>query len=184
MCNWSDRALVPEQFGLGGLESVRGYRQDLLLTDNGALLLRRCGWFCGIPVRWCLTGCPFVDVGTTWNSSVELIQTVTPWRLSVSVCDGNRAIASRLVLIGAFHLVDVDSTERTWQENGVYFSVLYNPLKALLSGRSWTALLALITAFLCTVVSPVVAKLHSTLCPKSDKRTDQTKPSATGQNTL
>jgi len=40
----SDRALVPiEQFSLGGLESVRGYRQDLLLTDNGALLLRRCG---------------------------------------------------------------------------------------------------------------------------------------------
>jgi hypothetical protein len=34
--------LVPlEQFGLGGIESVRGYRQDALLTDNGALCLRR-----------------------------------------------------------------------------------------------------------------------------------------------
>ena len=34
----ADRTLVPlEQFGLGGQESVRGYRQDLLLTDNGAL---------------------------------------------------------------------------------------------------------------------------------------------------
>lgn len=33
----ADRALVPlEQFGLGGINSVRGYRQDALLTDNGA----------------------------------------------------------------------------------------------------------------------------------------------------
>ena len=29
-------SLLPlEQFGLGGLDSIRGYRQDLLLTDNG-----------------------------------------------------------------------------------------------------------------------------------------------------
>jgi hemolysin activation/secretion protein len=28
--------LLPlEQMGLGGLDTVRGYRQDLLLTDNG-----------------------------------------------------------------------------------------------------------------------------------------------------
>jgi hemolysin activation/secretion protein len=33
----STTSLVPlEQFSLGGLQSVRGYRQDLLLTDNGA----------------------------------------------------------------------------------------------------------------------------------------------------
>lgn len=33
---FSTRALVPlEQFGLGGLRSVRGYPQDILLTDNG-----------------------------------------------------------------------------------------------------------------------------------------------------
>jgi hemolysin activation/secretion protein len=39
---FADRALIPrEQFGLGGLGSVRGYRQDFLLTDNGALLFCR-----------------------------------------------------------------------------------------------------------------------------------------------
>ncbi len=32
----ADRALLPfEQFSLGGIDSVRGYRQDALLTDNG-----------------------------------------------------------------------------------------------------------------------------------------------------
>ena len=33
---FTGEALVPlEQFGLGGLDSVRGYRQDLFLVDNG-----------------------------------------------------------------------------------------------------------------------------------------------------
>jgi hemolysin activation/secretion protein len=33
----ADRALVPlEQIGLGGQDTIRGYRQDVLLTDNGA----------------------------------------------------------------------------------------------------------------------------------------------------
>jgi len=65
MCNWRTERQPIEQFGLGGLESVRGYRQDLLLTDN-ALLLRRCGYqFCVSQLGWCLTACPFVDVGTT-----------------------------------------------------------------------------------------------------------------------
>ncbi len=35
----ADGSLLPsEQFGLGGQETVRGYRQDALLTDNGTLL--------------------------------------------------------------------------------------------------------------------------------------------------
>ncbi|NEQ84667.1 MAG: ShlB/FhaC/HecB family hemolysin secretion/activation protein, partial [Moorea sp. SIO2I5] len=35
----ADRSLVPlEQIGIGGLESVRGYRQDLILSDNGAFI--------------------------------------------------------------------------------------------------------------------------------------------------
>lgn len=33
----STTSLVPlEQFSLGGFQNVRGYRQDLLLSDNGA----------------------------------------------------------------------------------------------------------------------------------------------------
>ena len=68
----ADRALVPiEQFSLGGLESVRGYRQDLLLSDNGAfasaevrLPLLRVSQLDAV-----LQLTPFVDVGTTWNSS-------------------------------------------------------------------------------------------------------------------
>ncbi|MFZ4557805.1 MAG: ShlB/FhaC/HecB family hemolysin secretion/activation protein [Pseudanabaena sp.] len=35
----SDRPLVPlQQIGFGGQDTLRGYRQDLLLGDNGAAL--------------------------------------------------------------------------------------------------------------------------------------------------
>jgi len=67
----ADRALMPlEQFGLGGLRSVRGYRQDAFLTDNGAFLsaeiqfpVLRLPQLDGI-----LQVVPFLDLGTTWNS--------------------------------------------------------------------------------------------------------------------
>jgi hemolysin activation/secretion protein len=69
---FSTRALVPlEQFSLGGLQSVRGYRQDALLTDNG--------FFASAEVRLpilrveklegVLQVVPFVDFGIGWNSS-------------------------------------------------------------------------------------------------------------------
>ncbi len=62
--------LLTEQFGLGGQGSVRGYRQDVRLTDNGAFasaelrlpILRIPEWDGVLQVT------PFLDLGTTWNS--------------------------------------------------------------------------------------------------------------------
>ncbi len=127
----SDRALVPiEQFSLGGLESVRGYRQDLLLTDNGAfasaevrLPVLRVSQLDGV-----LQLAPFVDVGTTWNSSNRADpdrNTLASVGLGLRWQQGDRLTAR---LDWGIPLVDVNSREeRTWQENGVYFTVIYNP---------------------------------------------------------
>ena len=63
--------LVPlEKFGVGGLGSVRGYRQDTLLTDNG--------FFASAEVRFpvfrtsagegVVQIVPFLDLGVGWNS--------------------------------------------------------------------------------------------------------------------
>ncbi|MBF2064334.1 MAG: ShlB/FhaC/HecB family hemolysin secretion/activation protein, partial [Calothrix sp. C42_A2020_038] len=66
----ADRPLVAlEQFGLGGQQSVRGYRQDALLTDNGLFASAEVR----IPVwrqrqsQSLLQVVPFVDLGTSWN---------------------------------------------------------------------------------------------------------------------
>ena len=124
------RAIVPlEQFGLGGLGSIRGYRQDVLLTDNGAFA--SVEWRVPIlkveKIQGVLQVAPFVDAGVAWNSSDRLDP------------DPNRAIGVGLGLQWqmadklraridwGFPLVDVDSRDRTWQENGFYFSVDFKP---------------------------------------------------------
>ncbi|WP_243146752.1 ShlB/FhaC/HecB family hemolysin secretion/activation protein [Scytonema sp. UIC 10036] len=64
--------LVPlEQFGVGGLQSVRGYRQDELLVDNGVFALAEVR----LPILrvrnidGLLQLVPFADFGVGWNSS-------------------------------------------------------------------------------------------------------------------
>lgn len=122
-------ALVPtEQFGLGGLESVRGYRQDLLLTDNGAfasaevqLPILRLSQLDGV-----LQIAPFVDLGTVWNNSGRETpeqSTLASVGLGLRFSQGDRLTAR---LDWGIPLVSVNSRDRTWQENGLYFSVQYN----------------------------------------------------------
>ena len=125
----ADGSLLPsEQFGLGGQETVRGYRQDALLTDNGALLSSELRIpILRVPsVKGLLQVTPFVDMGTTWNSAGEdpnpnsLIGAGVGllWRM-------DDTFSARLDW--GIPLIRIESSNRTWQENGVYFSVRYTP---------------------------------------------------------
>jgi hemolysin activation/secretion protein len=131
----ADSALVPlEQFGLGGQESVRGYRQDALLKDNGALISAelRLPIYRSPQQQLLLHLTPFVDVGTAWNSSgrAESDTNTSDTNTLASVGLGLRCqLGDSLIarLDWGIPLVDIAARERTWQENGVYFSVIYNP---------------------------------------------------------
>ena len=128
----ASRALVPlEQFGVGGLRSVRGYRQDLLLADNGFLASAEVRFpvLRVADVEGLLQVVPFVDFGVGWNSSdnpdpdpnsLVGIGVGLLWEM------GDRFSAR---LDWGIPLTDVDSSDRTWQENGVYFTVNYNFLR-------------------------------------------------------
>ncbi len=120
-------SVVPlEQFSLGGTQSVRGYRQDLILSDSGAfasaevrLPILRLGRSEGV-----LQVAPFIDVGTTWNvktprnpSSLASVGLGLIWQ--------HDRFTARLDY--GIPIISVSSTARTWQENGLYFSVFYNP---------------------------------------------------------
>ena len=121
-------ALVPlEQFGLGGLESIRGYRQDLLLTDNGAfasvevrLPILRVSQVSGI-----LQLTPFVDFGTVWNSGRNDPDpnTLASTGLGLRLQLGDRFTAR---LDWGIPIVSFDSRESTWRQD-VFFSVQYQP---------------------------------------------------------
>lgn len=69
---FSDRALVPlQQYGLGGLNSIRGYPQNLLLVDNGlfgsAEVRIPISQF-GNTQQGLLQLAPFFDLGYGWNN--------------------------------------------------------------------------------------------------------------------
>ena len=126
----SSSELVPlEQFSIGGIDSVRGYRQDVLLGDSGVFASAEVR----IPLyRWAnnqnsVSLIPFADFGAVWGDSVGAqIDEDTLLSLGAGV---QLAISDRLRarLDYGIPLIDVESRERTLQENGVYFSIEFFP---------------------------------------------------------
>lgn len=69
---------------------------------------------------------PFVDVGSTWNAGREASDTNSLVSVGLGlVWQQSDRFTARLDY--GIPLISVSSTERTWQENGIYFSVFYNP---------------------------------------------------------
>jgi hemolysin activation/secretion protein len=126
----ASRTLLPlEQFGLGGQDSIRGYRQDYLLTDNGTFVSAEVQ----VPILRLpkidstLQVVPFVDFGVGWNSSDRENpnpNTLASVGLGLRWSQGDRFTVR---LDWGVPLISVESNERTLQENGLYFSLLYNP---------------------------------------------------------
>lgn len=123
----ADRALVPlEQFGLGGQQTVRGYRQDLLLTDQaffGSVELRvpilRLPKLGGV-----LQLTPFFDFGTASNQSDRPNPDPnTIASLGLGLLWQSKNITARFDW--GIPLVDASSRNNTLQEQGFYFSLTY-----------------------------------------------------------
>jgi hemolysin activation/secretion protein len=126
----SPGALVPvEQFSLGGQQSVRGYRQDALLTDNGVsasaeirfpiLRVRR--------IKGLLQIVPFVDFGVGWNSggSPDPKQnTLVGAGIGLQWQMGNSLNAR---FDWGIPLTDLQTSKKSLQEQGLYFSINYSP---------------------------------------------------------
>ncbi|MFM6157687.1 MAG: ShlB/FhaC/HecB family hemolysin secretion/activation protein, partial [Sphaerospermopsis kisseleviana] len=127
----ADRPLVPlEQLSIGGQQSVRGYRQDQLLADNGLFAsgeLRTS--IIKIP-KWQTTVqlSPFFDFGTVWNhynSETKILkQTLSSVGLGLRFLVGNNFNAR---IDWGIPLVKIDRSGNTLQENGIYFTVEYKP---------------------------------------------------------
>ncbi|MBD2021371.1 ShlB/FhaC/HecB family hemolysin secretion/activation protein [Leptolyngbya sp. FACHB-36] len=125
----ADRPLVPlEQFGLGGQDSVRGYRQDALLTDNGLFASAEVR----IPIarfrriNGLLQLTPFVEVGSAWNRDRS---NPDPSTLA-SVGLGLRFQLSDRVTARfdwGIPLITLEGEKDSLQENGLYFSLVINP---------------------------------------------------------
>jgi hemolysin activation/secretion protein len=119
-----DSLLPLEQFAIGGGGTVRGYRQNQLVTDNGILS--------GLEFRIPLTDdpqelqlTPFVDVGYGWNN-----RTPDPEQALVSAGLGVRWQVTpdlNIRLDYGIPLVAIEGRGDSLQEDGFLFSVRYQP---------------------------------------------------------
>ena len=114
-----------EKFSLGGVNSVRGYEENQLVTDSGFLG--------GIELRIPVTSnpntlqlTPFIEFGTGWNNDEPNPEneTIASLGLGLSWLIGN-ALSVRLDY--GIPLVDVDNEGESLQENGLHFSLRYQP---------------------------------------------------------
>ncbi len=123
----ADPLIPTEQFSLGGATTVRGYRQDALLTDNGF----SAGAELRLPIvrfsqiNAALQFSPFIDFGTGWNTDGESTEFSTLVGTGFGLLLETEDRLSARVDWG-IPLVNDDSGDRTWQENGVYLQLEYN----------------------------------------------------------
>ncbi|NJN85524.1 MAG: ShlB/FhaC/HecB family hemolysin secretion/activation protein [Leptolyngbyaceae cyanobacterium SL_7_1] len=122
-----DSLMSLEQYGLGGQQTIRGYRQDVLLTDSALLASAEVR----LPIlrvrelEGVLQVAPFIDFGTAWNVDLEDPDPQTLVGIGAGLVWRQERLTARLDI--GIPLVEVEARERTWQENGVYFSIVFNP---------------------------------------------------------
>jgi hemolysin activation/secretion protein len=125
----ADRPLLAsEQIGLGGQASIRGYRQDQILADNGFFATAELRYpVLRVPeVNGLLQITPFLDFGTAWNISQPGRTTLNPDTIAstgIGLLWQQNNLTARFdwgIPLG----IDIHN-KNTWQENGLYFSLIY-----------------------------------------------------------
>ncbi|MGF1482114.1 MAG: ShlB/FhaC/HecB family hemolysin secretion/activation protein [Cyanophyceae cyanobacterium] len=125
-----DNLVALEQFGLGGIGSVRGYRQDALLENNGVLASAEVRLpILRVPSQdMVLQVVPFVDFGTVWGRSDDEFSPDTDTLAAIGIglnYELGETFSARLDW--GIPLVELEANGDTLQENGIYFSIIYTP---------------------------------------------------------
>lgn len=127
-----DRLLPLEKFAIGGADTVRGYRENFLVRDNGwdASVELRVPVF-ELPIPFVPSEledgrvdiAPFFDIGQSWNSEVEDPdpKTISAVGIGLRWAPIRNVLASLYV---GFRLKDVeDPTDWDLQDDGIHFSI-------------------------------------------------------------
>ena len=123
---FANDGLAPlEQFSIGGVYTVRGYAQNILIGDNGFFISSEIqqNLFRLSESQITLDLIPFIDFGRIWNTRRELDQ---PSSTIASVGLGLRLdIKDDLIvrLDWGIPFSDIETAGDSLQENGLYFSV-------------------------------------------------------------
>ena len=121
-----DKLLPIEQLTLGGANSVRGYRQNLSIGDNGIIGSIELQMPLKQSSRWKLNLIPFVNAGTLWNNSAEDLSsnTLASVGLGLNFALGN-TIDARIDY--GIPLVEAEAPEDFFTEERINFRFLLQP---------------------------------------------------------
>ena len=121
-----DSLLSLERFSLGGVDTVRGYRENQLVSDNGILSSVELR----VPLTYdpkVLQLTPFIELGSGWNtrgdspnlSTIASLGLGLRWQVGTDLS---------LRLDYGIPLIHIDNKGNSLQDNGLYFSLRYQPL--------------------------------------------------------
>ena len=123
----ADSLISTEQFSLGGRNTVRGYRQDALLTDNGFLATAelRLPIASLTKINATLQFTPFVDFGTGWNNDGQEAEfnTLIGTGLGILLQTPEKLTAR---LDWGIPLINRNPQGTSLQEDGIYFQLQYD----------------------------------------------------------
>ncbi len=119
-----DSLLPLERFGYGGVDTLRGYRQNQLVTDNGLLAAIEARF--SLLLDSSLQLIPFAEAGHGWNNQSP---NPDPSTLA-SVGLGLRWLMTpdlALRIDYGIPLIEVENEGNSLQDHGLYFSLRYEP---------------------------------------------------------
>lgn len=125
----SDDKLLPmEKFVVGGVETVRGYRENQLVRDNGvvASVEFRIPLLHGPDSNPTLQLAPFLDYGNAWEKGGS-----TPSPRSISAAgigllwNPHKQLYCELYAAKAFRNIDQGDTEHNLQDDSIYLGIEY-----------------------------------------------------------
>ena len=126
----ANEPVVPlEQFALGGLNSVRGYQQNFLLTDSGVFASAefRIPIFRAPRQQQVIQIVPFLDTGIGWNNRGlpdPDPSTLVSTGIGINWQWGNTVSAR---VDWGYPLIRNGSLNDTWQDSGFSFSIIFTP---------------------------------------------------------
>jgi hemolysin activation/secretion protein len=127
-----DGLLPIEQFSIGGIDTVRGYRQNERVADNGIVG--------SVEVRYPIIRSPnrigiiqlasFFDIGTVWNNQADVSREISSSSTLASVGLGllwqlDPYVSARLDW--GIPLISVSNGGDSLQDNGISFSIRFQP---------------------------------------------------------
>lgn len=125
----NDRLFPLEQMSLGGRYSVRGYRENTLLRDNGAvyqLEVRLPLWrsSTGLPS---LQFCPFADVGHSWSAKANVGDVHTLASVGAGFRFNFNSLSSLSVYWGRrLVTANVSNPHNSLQDEGIHVQLMLN----------------------------------------------------------